>query len=157
MIFAAAKNRFGFIKDIHLSDSEIVLILRETAEADAERGYLPTYYFNILSADLGTILGRCDLRIGNNKDTRYAGNIGYAVYEPYRGHRYALKACKLLLELAGKHSMKKLIITCNPDNIASGRTCELLGAEYIETIDVPETHELFKMGEKRKRVYEIKL
>ena len=157
MIFGKRKKEFSFFGDLKLNDGEIRLALRETAGVDYERGYLPTYYFRICSAVSGEVYGRCDLRIGTNKNVRYAGNIGYAVYEPYRGNKYAYKSCILLFELAKRHGMKKLTITCNPENLPSRRTCELLGARYIETVDLPEDHELFLMGEKKKVVYEVSL
>ena len=47
-------------------------------------------------------MGRCALRIGYNDSLYYVGHIGYSVYEKYRGHHYAAKACKLLFLLAKK-------------------------------------------------------
>ncbi|MCL2776030.1 MAG: GNAT family N-acetyltransferase [Oscillospiraceae bacterium] len=71
-------------------------------------------------------------RIGDNtnRHIKYGGNIGYDIDEPYRGSKYSLKACKLLLILAKQHDMKSVYITCDPENRASRRVCELLGAEY---------------------------
>ena len=37
----------------------------------------------------------------------------------HRGHHYAGKACKLLFQLAQRHGMEYVIITCNPDNYPS--------------------------------------
>jgi tagatose 1,6-diphosphate aldolase len=39
--------------------------------------------------------------------------------------------------LAVRHGLSELWITCNPDNIASRRTCEAAGAELVEVVDLP--------------------
>lgn len=75
-------------------------------------------------------MGSCDLRIGHNENLYYGGNIGYRVEEAYRGNHYAGKACLLLFELARKHDLQYLIITCNPDNAASRKTCEYAGENF---------------------------
>ena len=53
--------------------------------------------------------------------------------------------------------MSELWITCNPDNIASRRTCERLGAEMKGVIDVPPGHILYARGERQKCRYRIAL
>ena len=68
----------------------------------------------------------------------YAGNIGYKIDEPYQGHHYAGKACRLLFELARRHGMEYVIIVCAPDNLPSRRTCEWLGGELVEIVELPE-------------------
>ncbi len=151
---AMAKKKFPFDKKVRLYDPEIFLFLRETAEEEEESGFLPTYFFDICSLESCEVLGRCDLRIGDNEATYYAGNIGYRVEEQFRGNHYALKACLLLEMLAKRHGMRRLIITCDPDNIPSRRTCELFGASYLETVRVPESHILYSMGERRKSIYQ---
>src|SRR5690606_15380417 len=98
---------------------EIYLELDRTADEIKEKGYVPAYYFKIKRCENDTEIGQCDLRIGHNDNTKYGGNIGYEIYEPFRGNHYAAKACKLLFKLARKHHMKELIITCSPENIAS--------------------------------------
>jgi len=49
-----------------------------------------------------------------------------------------VNACRLLCGYAKRANMTQLDITCDIDNYASIRTCELLGAEKIDTIDVPK-------------------
>ncbi len=151
------RKKFKFYKRMTLTDGEIFLFLRRTADADIERGYVPSYYFDICDLHTNEKLGRCDLRIGHNENIFYAGNIGYFVEEEHRGNHYALKACRLLLPLAKKHAMGKVIITCNPENFPSRRTCELLGAKYIETVRLPPHNELYQLGERRKCIYELEL
>ncbi|WP_426348601.1 GNAT family N-acetyltransferase [Alloiococcus sp. CFN-8] len=140
-----------------LKNEEIYLSLYKTADENIAKGYVPAYYFKIVRRKDEVEVGVCDLRIGYNKNIEYGGNIGYVIYETFRGNHYASKACKLLLSLAKKHWMEEVIITCNPDNIASRKTCEHSGAKFIGIMDVPKNHELYKIGEKKKCKYIIRL
>ncbi|MDE7296327.1 MAG: GNAT family N-acetyltransferase, partial [Clostridia bacterium] len=84
------------------------------------------------------------------------GNIGYRINEPYRGHHYAGKACLLRFELAKKHNMDYLIITCNPDNFASIKTCEYVGCRFVETVELPQDNDMrVEDGETHKCIYRI--
>ena len=56
------------------------------------------------------------------------------------------KACLLLFKQAKHLGMKELLITCNTDNLASYRTCELAGCTYVTTKEVPLDHELYSAG-----------
>lgn len=140
-----------------LKNEEIYLQLYKIADENIEKGYVPAYYFKIIRCKDDAKIGQCDLRIGHNDNTKYGGNIGYEVYRPFRGNRYASKACKLLFQLARKHEMNEIIITCAPENIASRKTCGYCGAELIGTIDVPIWHELYKNGQKKTCQYIVKL
>ena len=139
-----------------LSDGEIVLKLARTCGPDPARRWLPAYYFDICRTD-GTAVGTCDLRIGHNEKTYIGGNIGYGVKEPYRGHRYAARACVLLFRQAKKHGLDHLYITCDPANAASARTCELAGGEYVETADIPPDNEMYAEGKRRVRIYRFEI
>lgn len=117
----------AFLPTEDLYDNEIYLRLDRTAEENKEKGYVPAYYFTICLRDNSQEIGSCDLRIGYNDNTYYGGNIGYRIEESYRGNHYATKACRLLFKLAGEHGMKSLIITCDPQNIASARLVNVQG------------------------------
>jgi len=146
-----------FLDTSDLIDGEIYLYLYRTAGENQQKGYVPAYYFKIVRCEDGIEVGQCDLRIGHNYNTKYGGNIGYEIYEPFRGNHYAAKACKLLFELARKHNMKELIITCSPENTASRKTCEYAGAKFLGIIDVPEWHELYKDGQRKTCQYVVRL
>ena len=101
-------------------------------------------------------IGRIEFRAGNTHHLiMYGGHVGYAVEPEYRGRRYAARACKLLLPLARLHGFQTLWITCNPDNLASRRTCELAGAKLVEIVDLPEDTEMFQEGERQKCRYRL--
>lgn len=146
-----------FYDTADLNDEEIYLQLNKTADENKEKGYVPAYYFTITRNIDGVKVGKCDLRVGHNENTRYGGNIGYEIFEGFRGKHYAGKACKLLFILAKKHDMNEVIITCNPENVASRKTCKYSGAELIDIVDVPLWHEMYKTGRKRTCQYMVKL
>lgn len=138
-----------------LTDGEISLKLDRFSEEDKAKGYVPAYHF-IITDGAGNDAGVCDLRIGHNEKLYYGGNIGYRVEEPYRGHHYAGKAVKLLLKLAKKHELGYVIITCNPDNIASKKTCEYAGGELLEIAELPEDNDMrIEKGETEKCIYKF--
>ena len=139
-----------------LKTDEIILELAKTCEEQPEKRWLPAYYFDICLMD-GTKIGKCDLRIGHNDKTYIGGNIGYEIDEPYRGHRYAAKACNLLFKQAQKHGLGYLIITCDPSNVASYKTCEYAGGKFIETADIPEDNEMYAEGKRQVRIYRFEL
>lgn len=145
---------FEFFDTKFLKDNEIQLVLEKTADGDERRKWVPAYYFFICDLN-GNKMGKCDLRIGYNDNLYYGGHIGYTIFPEYRGNHYAGKACLLLFQLAKKHGMKYLYITCNPDNYASGKTCEYAGGKLMETVELPEGNDMRDRGEFEKCVYKF--
>lgn len=143
---------FAFLPADDLRDGVIALRLRETKPADPVKGYVPAYKFDICLPD-GTAIGACDLRIGHTMGLFFGGNIGYGIDEPHRGHRYAARACRLLFTLAARHHMGFVYITCDPDNAASSRTCQLAGCEYLCTVPIPEDCDMYREGKRHVMVY----
>ena len=144
-----------FFRD-DLTDGEILLRLVRTSNGQPERKYLPSYCFNICLAD-GTYAGYCDFRVGYNENVYYSGNIGYTVTEEHRGHHYAAKAVKLLLKLANRHGLECILVTCDPDNTASVKTCLAAGGKLLETATIPETHDMYRNGRRYVNVYRFDL
>ena len=127
---------------------------------NAATGRCPTYHFWMRLNDASPlrIAGGIGLRIGDGEtELRYTGHIGYNVYPPVRGRRLAERASRLLLPLAHRHGLKSAWITCNPDNLASRKTAERLGAVLVETVPVPVGHELYQRGEREKCRFRIDL
>ncbi|MGB7156512.1 MAG: GNAT family N-acetyltransferase [Tepidisphaeraceae bacterium] len=128
---------------------------------DPSRGWMPSYHFwmKLHGSRLPVrIAGGIGLRIGTTDEIRrYAGHVGYHVYPPARGHHYAERACRMVLPLARAHGIGELWITVNPDNVASRRTCERLGATLVETILIPTDHPFYARGERAKCRYRIEL
>ena len=146
-----------FLDTSDLKTEEIALRLDHTFPGDPVRSWVPAYYFDILD-DTGQKVGICDLRIGHNEGLYYGGNIGYAVDEPFRGNHYAEKACRLLFALAKRHDLGYVIITCNPDNYPSRRTCERLGGQLLEVAELPEDNDMRRdMGSTHACIYRFEL
>jgi len=53
--------------------------------------------------------------------------------------------------------MRTLWITCNPDNAASRRTCERLGAKLVNIVAIPGDHPFRMRGETAKCRFMIEL
>ena len=139
-----------------LCDDEIVLHLQKEVPADVSRGWLQAYHFDILMEQNREKIGSIDLRIGYTTPVvRYGGHLGYGIESKHRGNRYAAMACKLLLPVAKQHGMDIIWITCNPDNFASRRTCEIIGAELVEVVDLPPDNNQYRDGERQKCRYRI--
>jgi tagatose 1,6-diphosphate aldolase len=139
-------------------DQDLELVLVETSPGDAAINHVPAYTFIMTLLDEGVEVGRIQLRVGTTDHVvTYAGHLGYTVYAEHRGHRYAARACRLLFPLARSHGLKTLWVTCNPENAASRRTCELAGGELIEFVNLPEETEMYQRGERQKCRYRIGL
>lgn len=149
-------DAFEFLDTSFLKSEEIFLKLVKTSPAKPEMRFLPAYKFEICLPD-GTRAGECDLRIGHNDKTYLGGNIGYSVDEPHRGHHYAGKAVVLLKELARKHNMAHMFITCVPENIASEKSILYAGGVYLETRDLPEDNDMYLEGKRAVKIFRISL
>ena len=140
-----------------MRDGELELQLVRRSAPDARRNWAPAYHFEMRVLG-GDVAGWIDLRVGDSPELPlFNGHIGYTVREAYRGHRYAARSCLLLFELARRHGFTQLWITCNPENGASRRTCEIVGAEYVELIELPPETDLYRRGERRKCRYRVAL
>lgn len=145
---------FKFLDWGILSDGEIEVVVKQKLPAPKKKGYVPSYEFDICLRGKPAPIGRVGLRIGNTKHViMYSGHIGYGIMENYRGHRYAAKACNLIKRVAIAHDLTTLWITCNPDNIPSRRTCEILGCKLVEIVDLPKYTDMYQHGERQKCRY----
>jgi predicted acetyltransferase len=127
-----------FIDPGTLVDGDLELRLIEKTPADHMRGFEPTYRFAMVGAGSGHVMGSISLRVGHSEHlTLYRGHIGFGVDERFRGNRLALRSCRLLAGLARHHSVVPISLTCDQGNVASQRTLELLGAEFLEIRTMP--------------------
>jgi predicted acetyltransferase len=139
-------------------DGDLELVLVKTSPGDAGNNLVPAYRFEMRHIPSGKRMGSIDLRVGDAFDVvNYIGHLGYGVEPEFRGHHYAARSCRLLLSLARRHGLNPVWITCNPDNRASRRTCEVAGAELVEIVDLPEHLDMHQRGERQKCRYRIDL
>ncbi len=140
-----------------VNGERIDLKLREKFEAIPEKGYVPKLIYDIVLKDSGVVIGECDARIGQNENTYYGGNIGYSIFEQYRGNGYATEAVKLLLNIFKDNNMKEVYVTNDVSNYASKRVCEKSGGEFLGIKELPQDSELRKDGETHVNIFLIKI
>jgi tagatose 1,6-diphosphate aldolase len=138
-----------------LSSGEINLRFDRIMPGDLSRDFVPYYHFRILTAD-GSDIGHINFRVGDTEHVRVcAGHIGFEVAEAFRGRGYALQACRAIAPFV-RSIYEFVTITCDPDNHASRRTIEKLGAQFIDEVPVPVQDPHYKRGSRIKRRYRWK-
>jgi predicted acetyltransferase len=149
---------FCFLDPGRLVDDDLELILVARIPADPIRGWVPCYHFEMRRTGTNIHLGDIHLRVGHTESLDlYGGQIGYGVDVEHRGHHYAARCCRLLFPLAKAHGLSPLWITCNPENLASRRTCELAGGVLVEIVDTAPDSDAYLRGEYRKCRYRFDL
>ena len=119
---------------------------------DPARGLAPGYHFRIL-VDQGFDAGHVNFRVGDTDHLRLsAGHIGFGVRESFRGHGCAYSACRAIAPFV-RTIYDAVVITCDPDNHASRRTIERLGARFLDEVPLPEHDPQYLQGSRRKRRY----
>jgi predicted acetyltransferase len=145
---------FKFQDPGKLIDHDLELVVAEKRPGNPILNYVPTYRCKMMHGGQNKEMGAIDLRVGNTHHiVMYGGHIGYSVFPAYRGHHYAARSVRLLLPLAYSHGLDTLWITCNPDNFASRRTCELAGFTFVEIVDLPPDTDMYREGERQKCRY----
>ena len=145
---------FEFLGPELLTDGVVDLRLSGRKEADPEKGHSPMYEYRITLHGSEVPIGGINLRVGSGPSFLTSGHIGYGVEEAHRGHHYAARACLLIGEVALRHGLTPLLITCAPENIASRRTLERLGGKLLGIYDVPVDHEMYQRGRRKVCRYE---
>jgi predicted acetyltransferase len=99
-------------------------------------GYVPqTTFWLVTNGD--RVIGEIRLR---HKLTpaleQVGGHIGYAIRPSERGRGYATKMLRLVLKEAKKMGLKRVLLTCDPGNVASARVMLKNGAfQGIDSTD----------------------
>jgi predicted acetyltransferase len=125
------------------TDTSLWLRFVRACPADAVRGLVPYRHYRITSVQAGRAaedVGRINLRTASTRLTdTVIGHIGFEVAAAHRGRGYARLAC-LALAPHVRHFMPTALITCDPDNAASRRTIERLGARFLGEFAVPDDY-----------------
>ncbi len=147
----------AFVDPGRLVDGDLELQLVETTPADHERGFEPSYRFEMTKTGSGVVMGDISLRVGHGAHlTLYRGHVGFGVHEPFRGRRLALRSCRLLAGLPRHHALLPVWLTCDDGNVASQKTLEALGAEFVEIRTMPADYpyaSYYAPASRRKRRY----
>lgn len=93
--------------------------------------------FDIVECASGHKVGELAVRLGESRALFYLGHIGYHIDAPYRGHHYAQKACRVAAAFLRAEGMRTAVITTDPENAASRKTCFGLGCSEESTVPVP--------------------
>ena len=137
---SAGLNRFSSIEDW------LEELKKRSSEATVPEGLVPSStYLGVREKD-NYIVGMIDIRHYLNEYlTQVGGNIGYSVRKTERNKGYAKQMLKLALEKCKELKMKKILITCDEDNIASEKVILSANAKFedIRNID----------GENKKRFW----
>ena len=112
--------------------------------ADAEDEVLASIVFSSGAQYRFPFAGKEDLIYGPS----------YTVPE-HRGNGYAYLACLMILPVAKQHKMTKLYLACSYDSIASIKTIEKLGGNFIEEIIPPPTYIYFRKNIKPQKIYKL--
>lgn len=132
------------------------LTIKQIDYIEDVKDWLPYYVFDILLDK--SIIGRLIFRTGTNEQHLYDGHIGYTIEPEYQGHCFAYQACLKLKPFMMNLGYKEVIITCSPENIASSKTIEKLGANYIQTSKIPSIlRKDFEYHETMKDIYKWQL
>ena len=121
------------------TDGVIDLIPLDLYPPEPEMGFGMNYDYMIVEHGQRKEAGRISLRLGESPCVYYFGHIGYHVDPPFRGHHYAQRACELLRPLIRFYEKESVVITCDPDNWPSRKTCENLGCTMERIVKVPMT------------------
>lgn len=145
-----------------LKNDDVVLILKRRLPASLDGTWSPSLVYAICLPKQRLffgyrVIGQCDLRLGYSENLYYGGHIGYRINEPFRGHRRAYHAVKLLLERARREQLPYVMITCNPDNLPSRKTLEHFvqegQSEMLQIVDLPPHNEMYQDGERQKCLF----
>ena len=135
-----------------LAFGEVRLRFVRFVPGDATRGIVSQYHFRIVTADDADV-GHINFRIGDTEHVRLcAGHIGFEITEAFRGHGFALQACRALAPFV-RSFYEAVTVTSDPDNLASIRTIEQLGADFVDEISVPPHDPQYQRGSRRKKRY----
>ena len=141
-----------FKKEKPLQYGDVALLKLYTSQEKGANGYYPMTRFSI-NVD-HEVVGTIDFRNGHDPWLYFGGHIGYRVDPRYRGHHFAYQACEALVPFMIDHGHTSIYISASPENIASRKTIEKLGAVLLDTVDVPSSHWSYKQGEIIKCIYQ---
>ncbi len=116
-------------------------IVNNSDEETVLEGLVPASTYLAISTDDGRLLGMIDIRHRLNEYLlKFGGHIGYSIRKSERRKGYATEMLFHALKKCEELKIKKVLITCDKENIASAKTIiknggvlenEVLGAEHI--------------------------
>ena len=103
--------------------------MKEEESRNLFEGFCPTSIFWLVKNN--EYIGRISIRHELNKWLlNYGGHIGYEICPTKRKSGYGKTILKLGLDKAKKMGLRKVLITCDSDNIASKKIIELNSGKF---------------------------
>lgn len=119
---------------------------KRSCEDTVPKGLVPSSTYLAVREKDNYIVGMIDIRHYLNEYlTQVGGNIGYGVRKTERNKGYAKQMLKLALEKCKELKIKKVLITCDEDNIASEKVILSANAKFEDIRNVD--------GENKKRFW----
>ncbi len=113
------------------------VFLDNLKEETVRKGLVPATTYIAISTDNGRLIGMIDIRHRlNDYLLNYGGHIGYSIRKSERKQGYATEMLALALKECAKLNIKKVLITCDKENIASVKTMINNGAKLQN--EIPE-------------------
>ena len=82
------------VRSFQMIDENLKLILTEIGPTNPPDEILEVLKFDMVDRSSKTRMGGINLRLGYTDNVvQYRGNIGFTVFETYRGHSYSARSC----------------------------------------------------------------
>jgi predicted acetyltransferase len=133
------KKEADFFSTLTLMDNDLILVFFQKANVAPPDTSIFTYRFAMKNKNSGDGMGGINIKAGYTENIiNFRGNIGFTVYEEYRGHHYSSRSCMLLIPVIQFLGLDPIYLTCDEHNYASQKNIEMIGATFIEKVTIPE-------------------
>ena len=134
------------------SDEEIDLIPIRVSAAAKELGFGRERVWRITEHGKRQEIGQISYGDGESRGIYFYGHIGYHIDRAWRGKHYAAKACRLIRKEILRSGKSSVVITCDPDNEPSRRTCLALGCLWESEVPVDsDLQEKYEISPRKER------
>ncbi len=100
----------------------------ERCETDPPEGKVAAHTYFLMDGVTDGILGAVNIRHTlNDYLLRYGGHIGYGIRPSCRRRGYAIRMLALALDAARRFGLKRVLVTCDKNNVGSARTIQKNG------------------------------
>lgn len=133
----------GRLKNAESFNKWYTSIRNNSKEETVRKGLSPETTYLAISIDEGYIVGMVTIRHRlNDYLKKHGGHIDYSVRKSQRQKGYATEMLELALKECKKLNIKKVIITCDKENIASKKT--IINNGGVLESEVEEKNKIFQ-------------
>lgn len=113
----------GGLRNFDIFEEWYSVICDNLKEETVREGLVPSTTYIAIATDGCHLIGMIDIRHRlNDFLLNFGGHIGYSVRRSERQKGYATEMLDLALKECKKLDIKKILITCDKDNVASAKT-----------------------------------